>query len=123
MKAGNTVNKVVLVVEDNQALNELFKRHLQRLGLKVHSVFTVAEGDRYIRSDVPPALVILDLGLKDGSGTQILDLLKNHQTIKTIVVSGDAYQPHSGLDKYSVDYVLLKPVSPYGLAALVKSIL
>lgn len=115
--------KSVLIVEDNKAINDMFSRYLSRVGLQVQSALGVKDALKSLNSNNPPALVILDLGLEDGDSSDILDCLRTRENIKTIIVSGRLYGANDGLSSYHVDYTLLKPVSPSGLAALAKSVL
>lgn len=113
----------ILVVEDNPDLNELYCRSLTLTGKLCYGVKTVAEALEVLEATTPD-LIVLDLQLDDGKGTAILDYLQgaNRPQTHVIVVSAEAFTAVDGLERYAgIDHVLLKPVSPRGLMALVNS--
>jgi CheY-like chemotaxis protein len=61
----------VLVVEDERDIREVLRRYLERAGLSVLTTGTGAEAIRLLTS-APPDLVLLDLGLPDVDGTDVL---------------------------------------------------
>jgi len=66
----------VLMVEDNSDLAAMTANHLQQQGAKVHIASTLNEGST-IYSKVEVDLVLLDLQLPDGLGTELLAELHN----------------------------------------------
>ena len=117
--------KSILVVEDNLEINRLFCKLLRNRGYDVEGTYSIHHAADYLEMFEPPDLVILDLQLEDGPGTAILTLLqdKRFKDTHVIVVSANAYSQKHKLHPYSIDHVLLKPVSPRGLVALVTSML
>ena len=63
----------VLVIEDDQRIRELVCQHLADQGHSVSSNSNGLDGLRTVTAD-PPDILVLDLGLPDLDG---LDLLKN----------------------------------------------
>lgn len=114
----------ILVVEDSADLNELFCRRLQKGGYQTRAAFTVGEAVTALRQE-PPGLIVLDLELPDGSGAEILPLLKTepYAHTKVIVVSANAFSSGDGLDGFHVDHIFVKPLSPKHLVMLVGSLL
>jgi DNA-binding response OmpR family regulator len=106
----------VLVVEDDQLIASSLTRVLRSRGYEVDVAATVAAGVRSI-TDRPPDIVLLDLGLPDGDGHEVCDLLvRRHPHIPVIVVTarGDEMSIVDGLEIGAVDYI----VKPFRLAEL-----
>ena len=110
----------VLVIEDNDALNGLFRRMLQSAGFAVEGVTSIEKARLHLQDSVPQ-VIILDIDLEDGNGLEIVRTIEElkHDDVKIVVVSGYAYSPES-LALERIDYQLMKPVSPRGLMALVQ---
>jgi DNA-binding response OmpR family regulator len=96
----------VLVVEDHAASRTALVRLLQYMGFEVSSCANVAQGMQLLASS--PDVLILDLMLPDGNGTQILRHLRqqNMQT-SVAVVSGAG-------DEMLMEATLLKPDALFG---------
>ena len=106
----------VLVVEDDQLIASSLARVLRSRGYDVDVAATVEASVRAI-TDRPPDLVLLDLGLPDGDGHEVCDLLvRRHPHIPVIVVTarGDEVSIVDGLEIGAVDYI----VKPFRLAEL-----
>ena len=115
----------ILIVEDNERINRLFYKQLTAAGYQCISAFSIKEAVQVVEKSGAPALIILDLELSDGYGTEVLDYLNaNHiGGVKIIVVSANAFSSTIPMKNYTVDHTLLKPVSPRGLSALIKETL
>ena len=118
------LEKQVLVVEDSSDLNRMFCKQLSGRGFTTTGVLSVAEANAYLREYEPPSLIVLDLELVDGSGTDVLELLNTprYKNTKIVIVSGNAFGRKTKVASYKIDYALLKPVSPRALATLVSSL-
>lgn len=106
----------VLVVEDDQLIASSLARVLRSRGYEVEVAATVGASVRSI-TDRPPDIVLLDLGLPDGDGSEVCDLLvRRHPHIPVIVVTarGDEVSIVDGLEIGAVDYI----VKPFRLAEL-----
>lgn len=114
----------ILVIEDNLELNRLFSKYLRSTGKTVVGLTSVAEAKYYLSQCNPPQVIILDLELADGNGTEILAMLQASPFDETrvVVVSGYAFSANNGPHPQDVDYTLLKPVDPRGLRALVETL-
>jgi DNA-binding response OmpR family regulator len=126
MVATMAPQKSVLVVEDDRESNRLLSKQLKASGFQVTSAAAVQDCVRYFAEYGLPDLIVLDLELADGYGTDVLnDIAYAQQHPKIVVVSANVYASHIPLTKYEdlIDEVLLKPVSPRGLVALVKNLL
>lgn len=116
--------RTVLIIEDDAHLNRLFNKSLRANQFAVVSAHTLAEARDYVRSNPMPDLIILDLDLPDGHGTEILQCIAEGRLSETrvVVVSGALGEADNRLGLYQVDYALLKPVPPRALSALIESL-
>jgi two-component system KDP operon response regulator KdpE len=72
---GVSDDRLVLVVEDDQATRAFLLDNLAADGFRVAGASGVGEGLRAIEVR-QPSLVVLDLGLEDGSGLALLDRIR-----------------------------------------------
>jgi DNA-binding response OmpR family regulator len=113
----------VVVVEDDRDVRELLVTALERAGF---AVVALASGraalDQVAAGD--PALVVLDLGLPDVDGLELLGRLRERSPVPVIVVSGRGEEADrvAGLDVGADDYVT-KPFSPRELVSRVQAVL
>lgn len=103
---GNFNNPIILHVEDDPDLLQLTSMLLESW-TEYHSVTSLVEA-RQVLKELTPNLVLLDLGLKDGSGKDLIPQLKE-QNIPIIVFTGE--QPEKGYLPNTPDEVLIKSVT------------
>lgn len=110
----------VLVVEDEPAIRQFLRTTLCMQGLRMIEATTLAEGERAL-ADVRPAAVLLDLGLPDGDGLQLLRSLRAASKTPVIVLSARDRELDkiAALDAGADDY-LLKPFDSRDLIARVQ---
>lgn len=112
----------VLVVDDEPEICEVLSAYLQREGFEPAARGSVKEALAAIERRVPD-LVVLDVGLPDGSG---LDLLRGvrERGIRVILLSarGEEVDRIVGLELGADDYVV-KPFSPREVVARVRAVL
>lgn len=80
----------VLVVEDDGDLAELLRLILERDGYRVACAFSTDEARRLAR-ELPPAVILLDVGLPDGNGLVLLEQLRAEAplaSVPAVVLSG-----------------------------------
>lgn len=80
----------VLVIEDDPAVRGWLGVQLRRAGYQIFAASTVEEGRTRLLS-VRPDVLILDLGLPDGSGLQLLDELRQGESfthVPVVVLTG-----------------------------------
>ncbi len=121
--AGTRPGRRILVVEDDPRVRSLLAWRLEADG------FDVAEAPdgRSALDLVPtlrPALVILDLGLPDLSGLDVLTELRSQGDMPILILTGRAGLTDRivGLDLGADDYVV-KPFSPAEVSARVRAVL
>jgi DNA-binding response OmpR family regulator len=113
----------VLVVEDDRDLRELVRRYLERAGHAVLSTGSGIEGLTLL-ADTGPDLVVLDLGLPDLDGLEILREARSGRTTAVIVLTArsEVEDRIRGLSLGADDYVT-KPFSPTELTLRVGAVL
>lgn len=109
----------VLVVEDDGKIRGLLRSVLSAEGFAVSSAVSLSEAHAMIAAH-PPQLVILDLGLPDGHGGQLLIWLRASSATPVLVVSAqdDEALKIAMLDAGADDYL----VKPFGVKELLARI-
>ena len=114
---------LIHVVEDDAAVSRVITATLERFGYR-HAAFSTG-GDflRQLRVQVPD-VAILDLGLPDMDGMEVLQQLRSRYRFGLLIATGrdDTHDRVMGLELGADDYVV-KPFEPRELIARVRSIL
>jgi two-component system KDP operon response regulator KdpE len=105
----------VLVIEDEQPIRRFLRAALANEGYRVSEAATGTEGLRLATSQ-PPDLIILDLGLPDLDGQDVLRQLRDWYSAPVIVLSArdQEVQKIQALDHGADDYV----TKPFGIGEL-----
>jgi DNA-binding response OmpR family regulator len=113
----------IVVVEDDQEIREMVVRLLAEVGHDVESVGTAMAGLERIVAG-PTDLVVLDLGLPDIDGTELLRMLRSVSDVPVVAVTArdDDAEIVKTLD-YGADDYLVKPFSGSQLSARVRAVL
>lgn len=113
----------ILLVEDDAEIRRLVADSMARLGHEVVSASSAMEGLQAAVSESPD-LVVLDLGLPDVDGTELLRMLRAVSAVPVIIATarGDDSSVVALLDAGADDY-LVKPYSTAQLAARVRAVL
>jgi two-component system catabolic regulation response regulator CreB len=121
MRAANET--AILVVEDEPAIADNIVYALGTEGFIVHRCALGAQGVQFMR-ERSIDLVILDVGLPDGSGLERCKEIRSFSSVPIIFLSarGDEIDRVVGLEIGADDYVT-KPFSPRELVARCKTIL
>jgi DNA-binding response OmpR family regulator len=116
------VSRTVLVVEDERKLRELLRGYLERAGFAVYSTGSGAEAIEVVGSR-SLVLVVLDLGLPDVPGTEVLRELRLASDVPVLVLTARASEDDRvrGLELGADDYVA-KPFSPRELVLRAQAI-
>jgi two-component system response regulator RegX3 len=103
----------LLVVEDDDAIAVPLVEGLQRAGHEVQRASTAADA---LEAFGAAELVLLDLGLPDGDGSEVCRQIRSRSGVPIIVVSarGDESERVLGLELGADDYV----VKPFGMREL-----
>jgi len=108
-------NPVVLVVDDEVQIRRFLRAGLELDGFVVQDAETGSDALRWATLK-PPDLVILDLGLPDMDGAEVVERIRSWSTVPIIVLSvrsSEAQKVHV-LEAGADDYV----VKPFGMAEL-----
>ena len=113
----------VLIIEDDDRIRPLLVRGLRECGHTVTSAPT-GMGGLQLAVDSGPDLVVLDLGLPDVDGTQVLSMLRAVSQVPVIIASARADDPSlvGALDAGADDYVV-KPFTSAQLDARIRAVL
>ncbi|MBI1249360.1 response regulator [bacterium] len=105
----------ILIIEDEQPIRRFLRASLTNEGYRVTEAETGEDGLR-IAARQPPDLVILDLGLPDLDGQEVLRRLREWLTAPVIILSvrDQEQQKIDALDHGADDYV----TKPFGIGEL-----
>jgi two-component system, OmpR family, KDP operon response regulator KdpE len=108
---------LVLVVEDEPQMRRFLRASLGAEGYRVREAWTVADGIREVAAEHPDA-VLLDLGLPDGDGLDLVRRVREWSSVPIVVVSarGREDEKVAALDAGADDY-LPKPFGTKELLA------
>ena len=117
------MSETVLVVDDERKIRDLLRGYLEREG---YTVLETGSGDSAIDivRRVRPDLVVLDLGLPDLSGEDVVRGMRGQGDIPIVMLTARASEGDrvAGLRLGADDYVT-KPFSPRELVARVQAVL
>jgi len=113
----------IVIIEDEQRIRSLMTSVLAERGYEVRATGTALDGLRTI-VDVAPDLVILDLGLPDLDGMELLKMIRAVSPVPVIVATarGEDRDIVRTLDLGADDH-LVKPFSVEQLEARVRAVL
>jgi DNA-binding response OmpR family regulator len=104
----------VLVVDDEIDICVLVTKHLQRRGAKADYALSIKEG-LYKTTTTPYDLYVIDLNLKDGTGYDLVEKLRDMDVPSKIIVISAHDTEASNAIKKGADYFLPKPLSKKAL--------
>ncbi|MBC1522512.1 response regulator [Listeria aquatica] len=113
------INQFVLVVEDEEGIGRFIQAVLEASDYKVLSAKTGKEALR-VAASYTPDLILLDLGLPDMDGLELLKSLRHWSSIPVIVVSARLHEREKveALDLGADDYI----TKPFGTSELLARI-
>jgi DNA-binding response OmpR family regulator len=115
--------RTILLVEDEESITTPLAEALERDGFHAEVAHTAADGLAKGKS-VRPDLVLLDIGLPDGSGLDVCRELRSGSTVPIIILSarGEEADRVVGLELGADDYVV-KPFSAREVIARIRAVL
>jgi two-component system KDP operon response regulator KdpE len=118
-----TTKPVILVIDDEPQMRRLLQLTLETNGFSVHSVANGNDGVIRAASD-RPELIILDLGLPDMDGSEVLKKVREWSTVPVLVLSvRSAEEDIVGCLDAGADDYLVKPFRTGELLARVRAAL
>jgi two-component system KDP operon response regulator KdpE len=110
---------LIAIVEDEAPIRRFLRASLTVEGFRVVEAVTGKEGLRTITQQIP-ALILLDLGLPDMEGTDIIRQVRDWSTIPIVVISarGEEQSKIAALDAGADDYL----TKPFGVGELLARI-
>ncbi|NML06649.1 response regulator transcription factor [Sphingomonas sp. G-3-2-10] len=111
----------ILIVEDDTHIRRLLRAALQRAGHGVVEAATAREGLSLLDIEKPDA-VLLDLGLPDRDGLELIQLIRPKAAVLVVSAREDTAEKVAALDLGADDY-LTKPFDTEELLARVRTAL
>ena len=118
----NSLNRPVLVVDDEADIRDLMEMTLMKMGLSVDTAEGVTAAKKKLNAN-RYSLVLTDMRMPDGSGLEVVQHIVKQQTdtpVAVITAFGNADQAVQALKIGAFDY-LQKPITLSQLRTLVKS--
>lgn len=117
------ISSLVLVVEDDEEIASLLERYLARAGYRTTKASTGLTALTHIQR-LQPDLILLDIGLPDIDGFDLLAKVRGNSTVPVIFLSAmdDSTDKLLGLKLGADDYVT-KPFNPQEVVARVGAVL
>lgn len=106
-------DSTALVVEDDISTSLAYSKMLETMGYSVHQAHSLDQANTHVE-ELNPSIVLLDIGLPDGSGLDLLKRYANKSESKPqfVVITGDSSQDLAvACLRARVDDFLSKPVS------------
>lgn len=114
----------ILIVEDDMAIREMMAFSLRREGFEA---FKAASGNEALEqlNQVHPDLIVIDWGLPDMSGIDLIDMIRRDDVIKEVPIimltaRAEESDKVKGLERGADDY-LTKPASMLELMARIRA--
>ena len=114
---------VAVVIEDDADMRNLLQAVLLQAGFEVHTASDGREGVEAVR-DKPANVVILDIGLPDIDGFEVLRRIRQFSNAYVVMLTGRTEEPdmltalHGGADDY-----ITKPFRPLELRARISAMM
>ena len=123
MSTNGTMNKKVVVIDDEPSVQEVVRGYLEKDGYLVYVAGNGREG-LALAERTKPGLLVLDLMLPDISGEEVAREIRARSDLPILMLTAKASEDErvDGLALGADDY-LVKPFSPRELVARVRAIL
>ncbi len=116
--------KTILVVDDEPKIVELARDYLEHAGFGVVTATDGAAALDHVRRPAPPDLIVLDLGLPEVDGLEVVREVRRRGDLPIVILTArdDEVDKLVGLELGADDY-MTKPFSPRELVARVRAVL
>jgi two-component system KDP operon response regulator KdpE len=110
---------IVAVIEDEEPIRRFLRASLAADGFHVVEATTANEGIRAVTQQ-PPGIILLDLGLPDRDGTDVVREIRGWSSVPIVILSarGDEEAKVAALDAGADDYL----TKPFGVGELLARI-
>jgi len=116
---------ILLIVEDNMPLGQLYAKFLAQFGRTVRHTTTCRQTIAFLEAESLPDLILLDMSLPDGEGLSILEHLQERRLLtqtRIIAMSSDEeYSTH--VAAFGVKQFFAKPINLTLLTMSVRTML
>jgi DNA-binding response OmpR family regulator len=118
-----SVNKTILVVDDEERLTSLLRAYLEQEGFQVQTAANGLQALEIVHRD-PPDLIVLDIMMPEMDGMEFLRVLRAQHATPVILLTARVGDEDKivGLELGADDY-LTKPFRPRELLARVRAVL
>ena len=115
--------KKILVIEDSKTINNIISKELSVLGFEVSQAFKLAEAKDFLAKEIYN-LIILDLHLPDGEGSELIANIQSLTKTKVVVLtSSQDSDLREELFQYGIlDYIIKDKNLMYSINEIVKII-
>ncbi|QDU26738.1 KDP operon transcriptional regulatory protein KdpE [Anatilimnocola aggregata] len=106
---------LILIIEDEAPIRRFLRASLSEQGYRFNEAESAQDGLRLAASQ-PPDLIVLDLGLPDQNGLEVLRQIRDWSSVPIIIVSarGQEHDKVTALDLGANDYL----TKPFGVGEL-----
>ena len=111
-----TEQQTILIIDDEEELCLLLSYALGKLGYHIEYALTIKDGNKKIKL-FKPDLVLLDINLPDGSGLEVIPLIKKIRS-PFLVISAYDDKKETVLEQGASDFVK----KPFDLSRITESI-
>ncbi len=115
--------KNILIIEDSKIINNVIKRELSKFEFKVNQAFTYSQAKNALESE-KFNLIILDLHLPDGEGSELIANIQSLTKTKVVVLTSSQDEDlRDELFQYGIlDYIIKDKNLLYSIAEIIKII-
>ena len=113
----------ILVIEDSKSINNIIKTELSNIGFNVSQAFTLKDAKEFL-SQKKYQLIVLDLHLPDGEGSELIANIQSLTTTKVVVLTSEKSDTlRDELFEYGIlDYIIKDKNLLYSISEVVKVI-
>jgi len=111
----------ILVIEDSKTINNIIKKELSKFKFKVSQAFTLSEAKKFLNLK-KFHLIILDLHLPDGEGSELIANIQSLTKTKVVVLtSSQDNELREELFQYGIlDYIIKDKNLLYSISEIIK---
>lgn len=116
-----TNRAIILIVEDDSELRQIYRQALERYDYVIHEAFDGADALEKI-NDIQPDLIILDMMMPRMGGPTVLQIIRQTPelaNVRLVVITAYPQFRESALN-FNVDQFLTKPVRPQEIVQAVQ---